>query len=625
MGFTKTVAIIEAGPRGIGVLERIGANIGLLGADRALEVHLIDPFPPGPGRVWRHAQSPLLRMNSMAEDVTMFTDDSFTGDGPIRPGSSLAQWAGLVRTGEVDTSTIDRDVLAEVYALTGTDFATRRLQSAYLAWFFEDTKAKLGDNVTVHVHRDTVLRVTGGEHEPQFVWLATSSTPIVADVVVFTLGHLDSLPNREQAGLAEYADQHGLTYLPPEYSADSDLEVLQPGQNVVMRGFGLAFIDLMVLLTEGRGGKFRTDADGSLTYLPSGEEPRLYVGSRRGVPYHSKTDYRLLAGRPPLPRFFGPDAVAHLLSQDRELDFCADVWPLMAKDIAWGHYHELFNGHPDRVLTTWLDFSARFAELAWNTSEMDALVAETVPDIEDRLDLDALHRPLKTLRFHSFQDLQDHLRAYIRADVDRRSTDHFSADLGAFTGLLSAFVNLAGIAAARKLTTTSFVRDVNGWWLGYFNFLASGPPGHRLEELLALSRAGIVQFLGADMQVDTVDGVFVASSPSSPHVVRATALVEARIPGPTIQRTGNGLLRSLYESGAGAAEVLPEPRHETGRLLVTPTDLRVVDSTGRAHLRRFALGTPTSIVAVAAFSRPHVNSPAFRQNDIVARAVLRTP
>jgi uncharacterized NAD(P)/FAD-binding protein YdhS len=622
---TQTVAIIGAGPRGAGVLERLGANLEPVAPGRALEVHLIDPFPPGPGRVWRHAQSPLLRMNSMAEDVTMFTDDSVTCEGPIRPGPSLSEWAALVQTGEIDPSTLCADVLDEVYSLTGTTFATRRLQSAYLTWFFEHTLAGLSDNITVHVHKDTVLRVTGGEDEQQLLWLATRSEPIVADVVVIALGHLDSTADDEQSQLAEHAAGNGLVYLPPEYSADSDLDEIQPGQDVLMRGFGLAFIDLMVLLTEGRGGKYRTEANGTLTYLPSGEEPRLFVGSRRGVPYHSKTDYRLRAGRPPLPRFFGPDAVAHLTSQDGPLDFRTHVWPLMAKDIAWGHYHELFNGHPDRVLVTWAEFAERFAGHDWDTDGIRALVIETVPDAGDRLDLDGLDRPLQGLRFETFDQLQDHLSALIRTDVDRRSTEQHSADLGAFVGLLSAFVNLAPLAAARKLTTTSFVQDVGGWWLGFFNFLASGPPGHRLEELLALSQAGIVQFVGADMRVDTVHGGFVASSTSSPHTVRATALVEARVPGPTLERTSNELLRSLYESGDGAPEVLPDPRHETGRLLVTPTDLRLVNSKGRAHPRRFALGAPTSVVAVAAFSRPGVNAPAFRQNDIVARAILRTP
>ena len=59
-----------------------------------------------------------------------------------------------------------------------------------------------------------------------------------------------------------------------------------------MRGMGLGFIDLMALLTEGRGGRFtpdpRPDEPGRLSYRPSGREPRLWVGSRRGVPYHSK-------------------------------------------------------------------------------------------------------------------------------------------------------------------------------------------------------------------------------------------------------------------------------------------------------------------------------------------------
>ncbi|WP_209633967.1 FAD/NAD(P)-binding protein [Kibdelosporangium banguiense] len=622
---TQTVAIIGAGPRGTGVLERLGANLEPLAPGRRLEVHLIDPFPPGPGRVWRHAQSPLLRMNSMAEDVTMFTDDSVTCEGPIRPGPSLSEWATLAQTGRIDGSALCPHVLDEVHSLTGTTFPTRRLQSAYLTWFFEQTVAGLGDNVTVHVHKDTVVRVTGGEDEPQLVWLATTSEPVVADVVVFALGHLDSAADDEQSALARYAEKHGLFYLPPEYSADSDLDGIQPGQDVLMRGFGLAFIDLMVLLTEGRGGKYRPEADGTLTYLPSGEEPRLFVGSRRGVPYHSKTNYRLLAGRPPLPRFFGPDAVAHLVSQHAPVDFRSHVWPLMAKDIAWGHYHELFNGHPDRVLVTWAEFAERFAGLTWDTDGMRALVAETVPDADDRLDLSALDHPLQGLRFETFGELQDHLCALIREDVDRRSTDQHSADLGAFAGLLSAFVNLAPLAAARRLTTISYVRDVGGWWLGFFSFLASGPPGHRLEELLALSRAGIVHFVGAGMRVDTVDGQFAAHGSSSPHTVRATALIEARIPKPTLERTTNDLLRSLYESGDGAPEVLLEPRHGTGQLLVSPTDLRLVNSAGRAHPRRFALGAPTSVVAVAAFSRPKVNSPAFRQNDLVARAVLRTP
>ena len=87
-----------------GLLERIARACrsccrGSSGA--TLDVHLIDPYPPGAGRIWRHAQSPLLAMNSMAADVTMFTDDSVRLRGPDRPGPSMWDWAQDLREGRL--------------------------------------------------------------------------------------------------------------------------------------------------------------------------------------------------------------------------------------------------------------------------------------------------------------------------------------------------------------------------------------------------------------------------------------------------------------------------------------------------------------------------------------------
>ena len=89
----------------------------------------------------------------------------------------------------------------------------------------------------------------------------------------------------------------------------------------------MAFIDLMVLLTEGRGGRFVERGDGALRYLPSGFEPHLVAGSRRGVPYHAKLTYRLQGARPQLPRFLDNAAVASLLATGASVDFRADVGP----------------------------------------------------------------------------------------------------------------------------------------------------------------------------------------------------------------------------------------------------------------------------------------------------------
>lgn len=92
-------AVIGAGPRGTGLVERLAANAPALYGDRPLDLHLVDPHPPGSGRIRRRDQSPLLWTNSMAEDVTMFTDDTVRQEGPVREGPALDAWAADVREG----------------------------------------------------------------------------------------------------------------------------------------------------------------------------------------------------------------------------------------------------------------------------------------------------------------------------------------------------------------------------------------------------------------------------------------------------------------------------------------------------------------------------------------------
>ncbi|MER7177285.1 FAD/NAD(P)-binding protein [Streptomyces mesophilus] len=628
------LVVVGAGPRATGLLERIAANAyELWDGTRELAVHLVDPHPPGPGRIWRDEQSPLLRMNSMAEDVTMFTDESSTVDGPVRPGPSLAEWAaqfsGRGPRREPFTEPADPGVLAELRTLRATDFPTRRAQSAYLDWVFRRVLDELPPTVTVTWHRTTATAVTGPEDGPQEVHLADRAAPLTADLVVLAQGHLGSLPDTRHRAHAAFARRHGRFHLPPQFTADADLSALRPGEQVIVRGLGLAFIDVMALLTEGRGGTFRTAPDGTLTYLPSGREPVLHVGSRRGVPYHSKTRYRLQGPRPPLPRHFGPEAVDALVAEGRPLDLRRDVWPLMAKEIGFGHYHELFHAHPERTALPWPEFEAAYDRLGWYSAETAALVATAVPDPADRLDFEALDRPLAGRTFPEPGAFQDHLRAHMTEDVARRENQEFSADLGAFLALLSVYGQLPRLVASGRLTARTVAEDLDGWWRGFFSFLASGPPGFRLRQLLALSRAGVVRFLGADVRIGTdgTTGTFTATSGTVPgHTTHATALIEAYLPEPSLERTEDLLLGGLRREGALAEEVIADSTytHRSGLLTVTPADGRLIDpSLGGPHPRRIALGAPTNSRGIAAFARPRTNAPAFRQNDSSARTVLR--
>ncbi|QEV17307.1 FAD/NAD(P)-binding protein [Streptomyces alboniger] len=570
------LVIVGAGPRGTGILERIAANAPELWGGSPLDIHLVDPYPPGGGRIWRRDQSPLLWMNSQAQDVTMFTDETVEVAGPVLPGPTLHEWAG-------------RD---------GRDFAGRREQSGYLRWVYEKAVAALPPGAVVHHHRRRALRVTGAPDTRQEVWLEGAETPLAADLVVLAQGHLDAEPDDSEAALAAYAESNRLVYLPPDFTADSDLSRLAPGETVLVRGFGLAFVDLMVLLTEGRGGRYEGER-----YLPSGKEPVLYVGSRRGVPYHSKIGYDWTGERPPLPRYLGAAEVDELLARPGGIDFRRDVWPLIDKELGFAHYHRLFTAHPDRTRVSWTDFDEKYEACAPGSPELDALVTSAVPDPADRLDLAALDRPLAGVRHTSHDALQEALRAHIAADLARRHDPEHSPDHAVFLGLLSVYGQLTRLG------------DTGTWWHGFFSLLASGPPGPRLRQLLALSRAGVVRFLGADVQVTAEAGVFRAHSPTLPgQVTEARALVEARLPQPTLARTRDPLLSALHAEGAASTE--------TGLLAVDPADGRVLDRTGVAHPRRFALGPHTNARGAGAFTRPRTNSPTFRQNDATARAVL---
>ncbi|GAA1156483.1 hypothetical protein F4556_002504 [Kitasatospora gansuensis] len=612
----STLAIIGAGPRGTGLLERIAANAAeLLPPDRPLEIHLVDPYPPGAGRIWRHDQSPLLRMNSMAEDVTMFTDASSTIEGPVRPGPSLAEWAARAEEFAPYQPVADPAVRAELRSLAPTDFPTRRAQSAYLDWVFRRAVAELPPHVTVTVHRDTAQSVGGPPDGAQLVQL--SDGVLIADQVVLTLGHLGSSPDPGQRELAGFAARHGRFHLPPAFSSDADLSGVAPGEHLILRGFGLAFVDLLAMLTEGRGGRFVPAPDG-LAYLPSGREPVIHVGSRRGVPYHSKTGYRLQGPPAPLPRYFDAAAVDRVLARPGPLELRRDFWPLMAKEIGFGHYHELFHAHRERVRLPWTDFLDRYDRLDWYAPELTALVEQAVPDPADRLDFEALDHPLTGLRLTP-DGLQQHLRDHIRTDADRRADPAHSADLGAFLALLSLFGQLPRIMAADRLTARSAATELDGWWSGFFNFLASGPPGFRLRQLLALSEAGIVRFLGADLRVapDERTGTFVATSPTTPgHPVHATALIEGYLPKHVLSRTENPVLRTLALGG--------ELLEEAGLLTVSLPDGRLLDPTldNTPHPRRTALGPHTNGRAYTAFARPRTNAPGFRQNDAAARSLL---
>lgn len=221
-------------------------------------------------------------MNTVASQVTMFTDASVSCAGPVRTGPSLYEWA----TRFVPAGHYPERVHAEAAALGPDSYPTRAFYGHYLRWVFDRLTRYAPGLVEIEAHATTAVGLVD-EGATQEVTLADGRVLTGLDSVVLALGHLDMPVSGEERALRDFAAAHGLRYVPPGNPADADLAAIPPGEVVALRGLGLNFFDHMALLTTGRGGRFTGDGD-RLRYEPSGREPVLVAGSRRGVPYHAR-------------------------------------------------------------------------------------------------------------------------------------------------------------------------------------------------------------------------------------------------------------------------------------------------------------------------------------------------
>ncbi|MGZ0150864.1 FAD/NAD(P)-binding protein [Kribbella sp. WER1] len=609
-----TVVFVGGGPRTVGLLERFAAGAEELLGGRDVHIHVVDPYPVGGGRIWRREQSRLLWMNSMTSDVTIFTDDSVDCEGPIVPGPDLASW--VAGAGAVILEQAGLEPPGPM------DFPPRLVQAEYLAWVWERVVRDLPATVTTH--RERAVALTADQRV-----ILESGTEIATDAVVLALGYLDRLPTASESAWAEQAAEVGLAYVPPGYTADVDLGGLLPGAPVIVRGFGQAFVDLMVLLTEGRGGWY-DECEGLLTYRPSGEEPILYVGSRRGVPYHAKLGYTVAGTKPVPTHYLTKEALG-----DGPLDFDRDVLPLIEKELAYAHYKQLFSAHPERTRGPWEEFAdaldawlprVRGAEVGVAHEGFAGVVGRMVPDSRDWFVRGWIDRPLDGLVFGERGRFEQFVVELIEDDLLRRADPSYSADLAVFNALLSVYSVLSRAITDGQLSDEDRVRKVESEWHGFFSFVASGPPPRRLEELLALHRAGIVRFAGPDLDVAIDNDEFVARSTGVAGEIRARAFVEARLPRPDVLAAADPLLRGLLDAGALAADELfaADGTSLGGGQLKADSRSRAIRADGSVNPALFLLGPSVSGSAGSSgFSRPHFNGPGFRQNDAVARDLLR--
>ena len=241
------IGIVGAGPRGLSMVERLIRNNR---ENQHIQICLFDPDGPG-GRVWRLDQPTELLMNSVSQQVTLFTDETLTSGGEISPGPNLYQWSQTEAKKYIEKQQfVNKEFfLAEAERLRANEPATRCFYGLYQQWFYEQLK-KLAP------HSFTIVRSLVKEIDKikTGFYLKTNEQHLVVDQLVMTTGQLKSyyaagnMPDIFVFGGGDYtANFKGMVadLSDCEFVKDTDFALMDGNQVVgfpyTIEGYGISY------------------------------------------------------------------------------------------------------------------------------------------------------------------------------------------------------------------------------------------------------------------------------------------------------------------------------------------------------------------------------------------------
>ena len=622
-----TVAIVGMGPRGLSVLERLLIRLSRQPVVRPVVIWAVDAVEHGPGRVWRTDQPGWLTMNATAGEVTARSPDN----GLLASSGAASSFAGWTEGGRGS-------------AVRSADYPERRHYGRYLRAVFDQLSARAPAGVEVRPVRGVATalhRADGGR------WLIVDygRERLRVDKVVLATGHAELVASEAEDALREHADRcRGLRYIGPGLTTEMPLAVIRPGSAVAVRGLGLTFYDVVRSLTLGRGGRFERSPNGALRYVPSGEEPVLYAGSRGGLPFRARARVAQPPQVAPNPvaltteRLAAMRAAALAARGSCQLDFAVDVEPLIRLEMQHAYYScaARLRGGPRAERR----FAAAHRGLIDSGLTVDAgavgelLAAHGLNDLPG-VDFDALARPFDATPFVGLAHFRRRLIEALAHDVAESRKETTASPLKAALEALRALrPALPSVLDFGGLLPDSH-RDFLARWAPMSFVLSAGPPAEQVEQVMALLAAGILEVVGprAQFSPDRAGRCFVVASPAVPGSRRvAQVLLDARVPTTDLRRDRSPLVRQLLAEGMIREYVNVGPGDQapfaTGGLAVTPTPSRVLDAAGQPDRDVYAIGVATEHTrwfTQVGTGRPGRDSPFSRDADGIALDVLADP
>jgi FAD-NAD(P)-binding protein len=575
------IAIVGLGPWGVCALERIVTTAHQeLRPGVDIAVHVIEPGTPGSG-VYDVNQPDYLLLNNPCGELSLYPFE--IEDYQPSYGVGLHEWAVARGYRWVD----DRCVIDPTgQPIERHHFLPRRLMGEYLQWFYRALVASAPRGVHIVHHPTAAVDLIARRNGTEEVHLANGGT-VVVDRVIVTSGHTAN----------QHADDDRRVL--DAYPVGNYVDTIPTDSTVAVSGMGLVAVDVVTALTVGRGGRFVENGSG-LQYLAGGNEPRVHLFCRSGLPFTAKSvtgKDRSDVYRPVICTDEALDALSGRPNgRRRSVDVRREVLPLLFGEMYARYYSQVaFQASGaradgaavrERLAAAWTEgrFERELERLAarYGSFSAEGLFFGHQPKYGCSDDYE---------RF-VYQELTDDLR---EAEVPDGASPVKSAGqvFRIFRDKMRTVVEQGGLSFDSYL-------DFNADICSRIHRLVAGPPALRTRQFLALMDAGIVRmpYGPAPAQGLAVNGTDPAAARTrisstafvTPYREDVDYVIRGHLEEPRIAGSASQLLTQLYNRGRVSQFRYGEVA--VGSVDLTP-DSHPIDVEGRPQSRIWMFGVLT--------------------------------
>ena len=568
----RKIAIIGGGPKGIFGFERLSAWLKAHPPSVKIEIHIFnrsDSF--GAGENYRTDQPSWLLMNNPVGNINIWSEEK---PPPVVPQPlPFSKWL---------YHNIDKTI-------SNNDYASRAMAGRYLTDGFNLIASNLPANVIGKNNVGEVVDIFSDSKKYSLrLFTEESEKRVRYDHVLLATGHPVRRETKQGLKFQSFADRfENAGFIPFVYPAETVFSDVPPNCTVGIKGMGLTFVDTVIALTEGRGGRFTRDKKtDSLSYTPSGNEPKvIYPFSGSGLPMIPRISVPIKNNE----LLFFNRAALQSFEPGKKLHFEQQIWPLLKQDMIYAYYDIAVKntGYP-KGLSGCNDFK-----------DVEHKVAEyhkKYPS-EIRFDADRLLAPLQETEFHEddthHQYIKSLYKEYLREARKGELKSPFAAVTAVWRKATPLFCELYSFGGLTPESHRSFDHIIRG----KLNRVTFGPPVKSAEKLYALMEFGMLNFDAArnpDLILDDKSGSFILQSNSDKSRYPVQYLVDARIPkvsladdpGPLFRNMLNRGLITIFENRLG------EEAYRPGAINITRQGF-VIDKNGHVNKRIAVTGTPT--------------------------------